>query len=517
MGLNVGYVRVSTMKESQKDSPEHQEALIREYALREGIKLDIIYEDRDSATSIVDREDVQRMINSAKRGEISSVWFASLSRFSRDTLDALSLKRIFVNALKVRLVSIEDGYDSAKKDDELLFGVKSVVNQNQSEQISISSKRGIRQSAMKGNFTGSIAPYGYKKVVIDGRKTLEVVPEQAEVVKLIYDLYVNHGMGDKNIVHYLNEHNIPSYRGRTWGISSIQRILTNENYTGFTVFGKYTTETAYDDLRDLMRRKKKLVQKPKNEWERTTFQTHEAIISQELFQRAQEMRFLRSGGKHGGNRGGGRKAYVNVFAKLIFCAECNSAYVTMKGKMRGKDYRYLMCSRNRRMGKSGCLNNKWLPYQSVRDDLINEILMRLKEKISDFEDGINEIDLNFPTNDFDREKKKLQKRIEDNRRLLFEIRRQHMLGEIDNNQYNFEKELYEKEITEAERRLLQISIEEKRVIDTEKVIQEIKKALKELTELKSYDDFDKTRSLLLQVVKRIEVSKDGEITIQTRI
>ena len=121
---------MSTLKESQKDSPQHQEALIREAAAREGIEINYVYEDRDTATSIVSRKDVQRMIEDAKRGEIRSLWFASLSRFSRDALDAISLKRILVNALGIRVVSIEDGYDSAVKDDELLFGIKSVVNQN---------------------------------------------------------------------------------------------------------------------------------------------------------------------------------------------------------------------------------------------------------------------------------------------------------------------------------------------------------------------------------------------------
>lgn len=110
-----GYVRVSTLKDSQKDSPEHQESFIREIAAREDIELDHIYQDRDTATNIVEREDVKRIIEDAKRGEVRSIWFASLSRFSRDALDAITLKRILVNVLKVRVVSIEDGYDSGKK------------------------------------------------------------------------------------------------------------------------------------------------------------------------------------------------------------------------------------------------------------------------------------------------------------------------------------------------------------------------------------------------------------------
>jgi DNA invertase Pin-like site-specific DNA recombinase len=514
------YVRVSTLKDSQKDSPEHQEAFIRERASRENITISKVYEDRDTATSIVAREDVQKMIADAKRGEIRSIWFASLSRFSRDALDAISLKRILVNALKIRVVSIEDGYDSAVKDDELLFGIKSVVNQNTSGDISQSSRRGIRQSAAKGNYIGSIPPYGYRKVVVDGRKTLEVIPEQAEIVKKIFELYLN-GNGEKNIVNYLNGDNekntpIPSYRGGVWGLTSVQRILQNENYTGYTVYGRHTTEVSYNDLSDLMDRGKKLVMKPKSEWQKTPFQTHEAIISKEVFDRAQEIRLLRGGGTRGG-----RRSFVNVFSKFIFCAECGTAMVSMGSKTKnknGKDYRYLMCSRRRRTGEIGCSNGKWLPYYEFRDELIKDILERVRESIRMLEEeGASEINSQLPESNTEKDKRKLEKRIEENRKLLFEVRRQHMLGEIDDAQYEFEKSQYEKDISDSEHRLAIIEANERRSLDREKVIREAKQNLKELTEMKTYDDVEKTRMLLMQMVKRIEVNKDGEVDVQTYV
>ncbi len=515
-----GYVRVSTKYDSQMDSPEHQEAFIREVAAREGIEIDKFYEDRDTATTIVEREDVQRIIEDAKRGEIRSVWFASLSRFSRDALDAITLKRILVNALKVRVVSIEDGYDSAKKDDELLFGVKSVVNQNQSEQTGISSRRGISQSAAAGNDISSIPPFGYKKVVINDprmkrgkRKTLEIIPEKAEIVRMIFDMYVNQGMGEKEIVKYLNEQGIPAYKGGPWGVTSIQRILQNEKYTGFNVYGRHTTEVAYDDLKNLMNRRKKLVQRPKSEWKITKFQTHEAIIPREMFKKAQEIRLLRGGGKRGG-----RRSFVNAFAKMIFCAECGSAMVSMSSiSGSGKRYRYLMCSRRRRTGEKGCSNAKWIPYYEMRDELIGEILRRLRERLAALESGAEEILVDMPGGDYEKEKRKLEKLIEDNRRLLFEIRRQHMLGELDSAQYEFEKEQYEKEIADAEQRLAQIAAEEKRVLDAERIRKEVQEAVQKLATLNSYDDVEKTRVFLMQCVKRIEVPKDGEIIIQTYI
>jgi multidrug resistance efflux pump len=92
-----------------------------------------------------------------------------------------------------------------------------------------------------------------------------------------------------------------------------------------------------------------------------------------------------------------------------------------------------------------------------------------------------------------------------------------MLGELDKAQYEYEREQYEKEIADADKRLAQIAAEERRVLDSERFIRETRKSLHRLTELKSYDDVEKTRPLLLQCVKRIEVSRDGEVEIQTYI
>jgi site-specific DNA recombinase len=511
------YVRVSTLKESQKDSPEHQEAYICEMAAKDGISIEHVYLDRDTATTIIAREDVQKMVNDAKAGMFNTIYFVSLSRFSRDALDAISLKRILVNALGIRVISIEDNYDSGTNDDEMLFGIISTVNQKQSETISTSSKRGIRQSARKGNFTGSIAPYGYKKVVAeDGRKTLEIVPEHAEIVREIYDLYVNSGMGEKAITIFLNspERTVPSpKKGEAWGITTVQRILQNENYTGYTVFSKLESKQVYEDISDLQNRRKKLTWRDKDEWEKTDFQTHEPIISVEMFNEAQRIRQIRGGGKRGGQR-----KLVNAFAKLIFCKHCGAAIVAMtsvrKNKRSEKRYTYLMCSKRRRQGEAGCKNNCWIPYEEFRDELIRLVVERMN-RVVNLETFNNQFSENTEhlTQDLDKEIKRLEKITNDNRRLLFELRRQHMLNEIDDSQYTFEKEIYEKEISEVEakKEALKGKIEQRR--DLERLRKDVKSALAELNELKNYDDIDYLRIVMAKLIDRIEINVDGEADV----
>ncbi|WP_040930946.1 recombinase family protein [Paenibacillus larvae] len=506
------YVRVSTTKESQKDSPEHQKWACIEHCKQ--IDLDtadlIIYEDRDTGTSIVARPQIQEMISDAQKGLFNTILFSSLSRFSRDALDSISLKRIFVNALGIRVISIEDFYDSQIEDNEMLFGIVSVVNQKLSEQISVASKRGIKQSAAKGNFIGNIAPYGYQKVNIEGRKTLIVDIEKAKVVREIFDLYVNKKMGEKEITKHLNENAIPSAKGGTWGITSVQRILQNEIYTGYNVYGKYEIKKVYTNLKNIGDRKRKLVKKDQELWQKSEKRTHPEIISQELYKKAQEIRQIRGGGKRGG-----RRKYVNVFAKIIYCKHCGSAMVTASCKKSDK-YRYLICSKRRRHGASGCPNDKWIPYYDFRDEVISWVVEKLKKMINS-ETG-SEYSINFVSSinqNIGKEIDKINKLIESNRRLLFELRKSKIVGEIDEKQYGFEKEEYEKEILQLEEKVIKLTENERHDKDFEKIRKEIKQSVDELVTMGNYDDVEKTRIILSRLIQRIVVDSDGQIDVIT--
>ena len=95
-------------------------------------------------------------------------------------------------------------------------------------------KTAMRTRAIRGEGLGK-PPYGYK---IGGRKKLEVVPEEAETVRLIYTLYTQNNLGIRLIVRYLNEHNIVTRKGRNWSMVTIRDILRNRAYLGtYTRFG----------------------------------------------------------------------------------------------------------------------------------------------------------------------------------------------------------------------------------------------------------------------------------------
>lgn len=514
------YVRVSTTKESQKDSPEHQEGICREKARLLGLEVqdDWIYEDRDSGTSIIERPAIQKLLEDAQAGRFQVVIFASLSRFSRDLVDSMALKRMLVDSLKIRLISIDENYDSGIDQDEFKFQIFSAVNQKQSEMISLSSRRGLRQSAMKGNFTGSIAPFGYKKAVINGRKTLVPDENESKIVREIFEMYTAHKLGEKAIVNVLNERLIPSPKGGVWGITTIQRILQNEAYTGVNVFSKYETIKVHS-LTDLHDRRKKLVQRNKTDWERSAIGlTHEAIIEPQVFRAAQEIRLKRGGGRHGGIRN--RK---NICAGLIFCEHCGASMVSMKSKSsrsrsNGKEYRYLICSRRRRQGDAGCRNDYWLPYEDFRDTLLADLSEQLSamtsvEELFAKHQGLIQSD----RHDHEKEISEINAKIKRYREAIFSLRKDMVDARLDLEQMEYEKRQFEKEVRQLEQRLVEKRENQQKRENILHLYEEVREALDDLLEM-NYDDdedFDELHLILRKLIEKITVSKIGTIVVKT--
>jgi DNA invertase Pin-like site-specific DNA recombinase len=514
------YTRVSSTKTAQKDSPEHQRAICEELAEIEGLNVQYYYEDRSSGSSIMGRRDMQNLIKDAEKGLFRVVIFASLSRFSRDLADSLNMRRKLVEMLKVRLISIDEGYDSLKdKNSPFKFELFQMMNENYAKQISLSSRRGIKESARRGNFTGSFAPYGYKKAFNETKKTnsLEIVEKNAAVVRMIYNLYINHNMGEKKIINTLNENNIPSPKGEgPWGITTVQRILQNEAYTGQNVFGKYTVITKFDDPNNMEARRKALVQKDKNKWRRNEEKDWDPIIDDETFEKAQEIRLLRGGG----SRGGTRNVKVNPFADIIKCKHCGSNYVSMKSGKNGKDgqeYRYLVCSSRRRMGVKGCSNGLWIPLHTFTEQLLNQITDQFSKfiNIEEISQKVSMPKQNTGLN-VQKEIDKMNNLIAKRRKNLFSLRKMFLDEEMDQEQYEFEKDEYEKEIKELQMKIAKIEKLQTKTNDEEALREQIKEALERLSKLK-FNEVAELQFVLKQLIDKVDIDENGKVEIYTPI
>ena len=217
----------------------------------EGIEF---YIDDGHTGTDADREDFQRLLSDVMSGKINCVVVKDLSRFARNYSDAGSLiDNLFVQ-LNVRFISLGDDVDSYKRPDsvsDIKVPITNVINDNYCFQTSKKIRQVFDYKRRDGQYIGSFAPYGYVKAPEDKHK-LVVDPEAAEVVKLIFSLFLK-GTSKRAIALYLNEHDIPSrsaYRrakglpaGRgsadsLWGAGVVNTLLTNGIYTGDLIQGR---------------------------------------------------------------------------------------------------------------------------------------------------------------------------------------------------------------------------------------------------------------------------------------
>lgn len=241
-----------------------------------------------------------------KRGLFDVVLIKVLSRLSRDSPDTINIVST-LHSHNVEVFSSREGMIN----DEMILSVISAVNQRQSEDISYNISWGIAVKSREGIFHGT-PPFGYDKV-----KPGKLVPSRvhAPTVKLIFDLYLNKGMGVQAIANFLNEKGILPSRKKSNKLhdSSIRLMLTNRHYTGDLVQGRSKVDSKDKRfLQDNGYKKRHKIEE--SDWIVIT-NHHESIITSEQFEAFQEKMKQKAIRVF---RGRGRKS---LFAKVAYCAD----------------------------------------------------------------------------------------------------------------------------------------------------------------------------------------------------
>ena len=237
---------------------------------------DIYADEGLTGTKVDKREDFLRMINDCRKGKIDRILTKSISRFARNTLDTIQ----YVRKLKEYGVTIlfeAEQIDTAYLSSEMLLAISGARAQEESLSISKNLRMNCRAQMRNATYIPRTASYGYR-MRKDGE--LEIVPEEAEVVRRIFDSFLS-GMGKCKIADMLNEQQVPKrLEFPIWHTSTIDHILKNRRYMGDAVLQKtYMTET-------LPFRKKR------NQGEVTRYYVENAnptIISREQFEFAQRL------------------------------------------------------------------------------------------------------------------------------------------------------------------------------------------------------------------------------------
>lgn len=183
------YCRVSTDDEEQLNSYEAQIAYYTEaIAKNPSWTFAGIYADEGiSGTMTKKRKDFLRLMDDCEKGKIDMILTKSISRFARNTVDSLSWVRK-LRAMNIGVYFEERAIDSLKAENEMLIGLFSVIAQSESENISANVRWGVQQRMKNGTYCSNFTCFGYKK----GTNGIpEIVPEQAEVVRTIFDKYLD--------------------------------------------------------------------------------------------------------------------------------------------------------------------------------------------------------------------------------------------------------------------------------------------------------------------------------------
>ena len=250
------YCRVSTYAESQSGSFELQIQSYKEkIRLNPEWKLVDIYADRGaSGTTIKKREHFNRMLNDCRLNKIDLIIVKSISRFSRNVLDFISIYRELKALPNAVGVFIEDlNINTLDTTSETLLLMLSVVAQAESEQKSEAITWSIIERFKKGlpiipthNFLG-FTKDRFGKVVIE--------ESEAEIVRFIYKNFLE-GVRAVDIASLLNEANIPTVAGNKWKSSSIYRVLRNEKYFGLVIMQKTFTVDCFSHKKKINRGEK---------------------------------------------------------------------------------------------------------------------------------------------------------------------------------------------------------------------------------------------------------------------
>ncbi|MDE6931894.1 MAG: recombinase family protein, partial [Oscillospiraceae bacterium] len=369
-----GYCRISVDEEQDRDntSIENQKAIIEDFVKQRFPDSTLtFYEDRDrSGYTFEQREGYQAMRRELMGRRKDILIVKDFSRFSRRNSRGLVELEDLRDA-GVRIISIGDNIDFPNDDDWLKIQFQFLINEMPVTDTSKKVRSVIKRRQQDGKWICA-APYGY---IVNKRQEFEVVPAEAEIVRRIFQLYID-GWGYKKIANQLTDEAIPTPRmaeqerklaagdeyRRTvkpaWAIVTVQGILDNDFYIGTLRQGKYTRKKI--NGKDVRR----------DELDHIVIEHHhQEIIDYRTFAAARALRESRSTAHYRG-----QKKYDNIYSGFLECGDCGSPMFSMSRKGRPEAYR---CGEYHRRGVKGCTSHH------IRADKLDELLKLYVQKIKD--------------------------------------------------------------------------------------------------------------------------------------
>ena len=315
---NMMYLRKSRAEEGQSTEEvlsKHRAAL-EELADRLGLPVDGVYEEVASGEKLYARPEMLKLLERIRAGEVEAVLCMDIDRLGRGGMaDQGTILDAFRESGTL-IITPEKTYDLTNDVDIEMTEFKAFFARAEWRAIRKRMRRGLMQTIEAGGYTAN-APYGYRRLKLPGEKgyTLEPHPQEAEVVKKMFDLFL-HRAGTKQIANALNDLSVPTRHGGPWSYSTVGQILANPVYMGKIRRGWSRQVKSVED--GMVKKRIKRCQSMED------YQLydglHPPLVSETDFMQAQDIRRERQPAARV------KKTFdlQNAFAGLIFCARCGS-------------------------------------------------------------------------------------------------------------------------------------------------------------------------------------------------
>ena len=358
------YCRVSTDKPEQLDSLAHQKEFFAEFAARNGHTLYRVYADEGiSGTSLEKRTQFGRLMLDAERGAFQMVVVKDVSRFARNTVDALQSIRA-LKAMGVNTLFLTANMDSMG-DSEFILTLFMALAQEESSNLSKRVKFGKRINAEKGRVPPRV--FGYDRL---DNFTLAVNETEARVVRKIFSLYIHQGLGCRSISMALNHDADRTKLGAQWNARGVRRVLVNPLYCGTLINHKYEIADFLTGKQVALPASEQLFHE-RPEW---------AIVAREDYRRAQEiMASRRRQYSSGPPFRQGRYSGRHPFSTLIKCAHCGRSF-TRKSYTYVNTRIYWRCVTNDQYTAERCCNDTILDEGELLEALRTYLAARIGDR-----------------------------------------------------------------------------------------------------------------------------------------
>ena len=506
------YVRLSQedMRAGESLSIENQKLILTKYVHEQGWNLIDNYVDDGYSGTDFNRSSVQRLLSDAQTGKIDLIICKDLSRFGRNYIEVGRYVDYIFPSYNIRFIALNDNVDTANKDSTALdmMPIVNLFNEWHAASTSKKIKAVIEANAKAGKYRTTFAPFGYDKG--DDPDHLPVIdPNATPIVRNIFEMRAS-GISPHHIADKLNEDHVPipsdyyyqkigkpnPRRTRhLWCGESVRQILHNYTYLGHLVQLRTTTvsyknhKVIKNDVEDMI----------------VVKNTHEPIVSQELWDRVREVERSVAQGKRTST------GFVANLSGLIYCQDCGNkvrlAWNNTTNGSKKKPRKYVRhnynCTSYMKFGKNYCPSH-YIKMKDM-DAVVLADIRRMASLVVEDEEGARAKFLAHKAKHTEEQNSVDTKKLTDGRYRLQEldtliqtIYEDKALGKVSEDvslklmaKYEAEQRELSAEVTELEEKLSKIKQNEE---DVERFIERLKK----------YTDVQElTREMCLELIEYI--------------